>query len=402
MYLNLAFITVFAFIYSTVAGRIERSIVSGPILFLLFGLICGPTVLGLLDFQADDSEYRFIVDITLALVLFIDAANADLRVLRRNLTIPGRMLLIGMPLVIVMGVAVGCWLFPELGIFELCILATILAATDAALGKGVVSNKDVPARIREGLNAESGLNDGLAVPILFVFIALAASSGIEQDSSSLALKLVSQELGIGAVVGLAVTTVGVLLLRWGDRKGWLSEAWAPIFVVGLSLACLAVAQALHGSGYIAAFVGGLVFGYFAREHTHKLVHSAEGFSEFLAMTTWIIFGAVAVGPGWAGLSWEVALYALLSLTIIRVLPMVLALTGSGESMEGKLFLGWFGPRGLASIVFVIIVAAYGFPGYPVIESAVVCTITLCVLAHGFSANAWARSFGARSSARDGS
>ncbi len=169
-------------------------------------------------------------------------------------------------------------------------------------------------------------------------------------------------------------------------------------MVALALACFATAQSLHGSGYIAAFVGGLLFGRLAGSETAELVHSAEGIGELLALATWVMFGAAVVGQAWAGMTWQVVVYSLLSLTVIRMLPMVVSLTGTGENMESKLFLAWFGPRGLASIVFIIIVASYNLPGYSVLVHTVACTVTLCVLAHGLTANAWARAFGRRSKA----
>ena len=396
MYINLAIIAVFAFIYSAVAGRIERSMVSGPIIFLAFGLICGPYGLGILNMETGDIEMRAIVDVTLALILFIDAANADLAILRFNVKIPGRMLIIGMPLVILLGVVAGWYLFPDMAIFELCILATILAATDAALGKGVITNMVVPSRIREGLNAESGLNDGLAVPILLVFLALATGAGSDQSGAAMALSLVAKELGIGAVIGLGLTFIGVLLADWCYKKDWWSDIWKQLLDVALALACFATAQSLHGSGYIAAFVGGLLFGKLAGRETHQLVHAAEGIGELLALTTWVVFGAAVVGQAWAGMTWPIVIYSLLSLTAIRMLPMVVSLTGTGENLESKLFLAWFGPRGLASIVFIIIVGSYNLPAYSTMLHAVVCTITLCVLAHGLTANAWARGLGKRS------
>jgi NhaP-type Na+/H+ or K+/H+ antiporter len=291
---------------------------------------------------------------------------------------------------------VGWFLFPGMAIFELCILATILAATDAALGKGVITNMAVPSRIREGLNAESGLNDGLAVPIVFLFIALATGTGSDQDSTAMALSLVARELGIGIVVGLGLTFVGVVLANWCYKKGWWSDIWKQILVVALALACFATAQSLHGSGYIAAFVGGLLFGRLAGHDTHDLVFAAEGIGELLALTTWVMFGAAVLGQAWAGMTWPIIIYSLLSLTVIRMLPMVVSLTGTGENLESKLFLAWFGPRGLASIVFIIIVSSYGLPAYSTMVHTVVCTITLCVLAHGFTANAWASGLGRRS------
>ena len=396
MYTNLAIVAVFAFIYSAIAGKIERSMISGPILFIACGLICGPFGLGILNIEVENIEVRVIADLTLALILFNDAANADLSVLRSFLKIPGRMLLFGMPLVIVLGVIAGWYLFPGVSLFELCILATMLAATDAALGKGVITNQAVPARIREGLNAESGLNDGLAVPVLFVFIALATGSGNDQGSTSLALGLVARELGIGLVVGLSLTLIGVVLANWCRRRGWFSDIWKQILVVALALACFATAQSLHGSGYIAAFVGGLLFGRLVGHETHALVFAAEGIGELLALTTWVTFGAAVVGQAWAGITWPIVVYSFLSLTVIRMLPMVVSLAGTGENLESKLFLAWFGPRGLASIVFVIIVAGYELPGYLTLVHTVACTVTLCVLAHGLTANVWAKGLGARS------
>jgi NhaP-type Na+/H+ or K+/H+ antiporter len=395
MYENLAVVAIFALVFSTVAGKVEKGTITGPIIFLAFGLIAGPVGIGLLDMSVTNLELRVIADLTLALVLFIDAANADLSVLHSHSHIPQRMLLIGLPLCIALGVLCGLVVFPGVGFFELCVLATMLAATDAALGKAVVTNKAVPARIREGLNAESGLNDGLCVPILLVFLALAAGTTGDEGGTGMALTLVVREIGIGLVVGLGMTAVAALLMNFGGRRGWISEIWAQIPVVVLALACFTTAQSLHGSGYIAAFVGGLLFGHLAKAETHKLVLAAEGTAELFAMGTWVIFGAAVVGQAWPDMTWQVVLYSILSLTLIRMLPIVLSLRGIGEPIEGKLFLGWFGPRGLASIVFAVIVAGAHLPNESVLINTVVCTVTLSVLAHGLTANPLSRAFAAR-------
>ena len=395
MYENLAVLVVFAFIFSVVAGRIERSTITGPMVFIVFGVIAGPVGLGILNMETTNVELRVMADLTLALVLFIDAANADLSTLRSHARIPRRMLLIGLPLCIALGAGVGMVVFPDISLFELCILATMLAATDAALGKGVVTNKAVPARIREGLNMESGLNDGLCVPVLLVFLALATGSAGDSGSSVLALKLVAQEIGIGLGVAVVFSLVGVKLISICVQRDWFTDVWIQIPVVTLALACFATAQTLHGSGYIAAFVGGLLFGHFAKEHTHKLVMAGEGIAELLAMLTWVAFGEAAIGQSWARMTLDVVIYSLLSLTLIRMLPNVIALTGTGEKLETKLFLAWFGPRGLASIVFCIIVINADLPSESVLVSTVVCTVTLCVIAHGLTANAWAKGIARR-------
>jgi NhaP-type Na+/H+ or K+/H+ antiporter len=390
MYSNLATLAVFALLFSAMSGRIERSWVTGPIIYLIFGFLAGPMVLGLIDIEVEAVELRVIADLTLALVLFIDAANADLKTLATHAVIPRRMLLIGLPLCIVLGVAMGRLVFPDVALFELCLLATMLAATDAALGKGVVTNKAVPSRVREGLNVESGLNDGLAVPILFVFLALATGSAAKDQGGALALQLALEEIGIGVVVAVVLVSFGVQLLRIVKHRGWITEIWGQVPVVALALASFSIAQTLHGSGYIAAFVGGLLFGYMAGERTHKLVMAAEGMAELLAMFTWIVFSSVYMGTYWSTMTWDVLLYSLLSLTVIRMVPMIIALTGTGEKLETKLFLAWFGPRGLATIVFAVIVATSNLPSESIILHVVVCTITLCVIAHGVTANAWAK------------
>ncbi len=393
MYIELAIFALFVFSYSLVAGRVDRAAASGPIVFVASGFLMGPLGLAWFDGSMSRTELRVLADMTLALILFIDAANANLAILRRQFRIPSRMLLFGLPGVIFLGTLTASLLFDNLSLFEAAILGTMLAATDAALGKAVVTNKAVPTKVREGLNIESGLNDGLCVPILFVFIALAIGSGSEGGSTTLALKLVAKELGIGLVVGLGLTAVGTWAMRWCRDKGWLTEVWKQVTVVALAITCFSVAQSLHGSGYIAAFVGGLVFGFRAKDATHRLVLAAEGIGEALALLTWFVFGAAVIGQSVEYFTWEMLVYALLSLTVIRVLPIFLSLSGSGESASSKLFLGWFGPRGLASIVFAIIVVNKGVPGGKFIGMVVVLTVFFSLVAHGVSANPLAKLLG---------
>ncbi|NOR20158.1 MAG: sodium:proton antiporter [Xanthomonadales bacterium] len=392
MYQALAILAVLALVYSIVAGRIERSIISGPIIFVAVGFLCGPLVLGWFNNSVTERDLRVLADLTLAIVLFIDAANADLSVLKRQIKIPSRMLLIGLPGVIALGFGLAVVFFDGLSIFEAAILATMLAATDAALGKAVITNKAVPARVREGLNVESGLNDGLCVPVLLVFIALAEGSGTE-SGGTMAIRLVAQELGIGLIVGIGMTAVAVWLVNLCWHKGWITPIWMQVLVPALAIACFAVAQSLHGSGYIAAFTGGMLFGSLAKEHTHDLVLAAEGTGEILALLTWTAFGAAVIGHSFEMFDWNIVLYALLSLTVIRVVPIFLSLAGTGEPTSSKLFLGWFGPRGLASIVFAIIVLNKDLPGGQLMSMVVVCTVFFSLVAHGVTANPMAKWLG---------
>jgi NhaP-type Na+/H+ or K+/H+ antiporter len=395
VYEDLALLALFILIYSSVAGRIERTWVSGPIVFTLFGLFIGPVGLDLLSFKADGETIRTLAELTLALVLFTDAAGADMGVLRRTEALPARLLLIGLPLTILLGFGVGVVLFEKLSLFEVALLATMLAPTDAALGKAVVTNEAVPDPVRQGLNVESGLNDGICVPILFVFLALATGKGGEGGPWHLAMKLVAEEIGIGLAVGLALTTMAALLLKFAKGKGWLTHTWIQIPVVALALGCFAVAQFLGGSGFIAAFSGGLLFGGLAKQHRDEFLLAAEGTGDALALITWVIFGSAVVGQALGYFSWLDLVYAVLSLTLIRMLPVFISLIGMGVNTEGKLFMGWFGPRGLASIVFGVMVVNANVPNRGPIAMTVVCTIMLSILTHGITANPWAKAYGER-------
>lgn len=395
MYADLAILTAIIFFYSITSGSLERTPINGALVFIACGLAFGPFGLGLLSLDLDIGGWHTFAELTLALILFIDAANANLDELKYSFRIPQRLLVIALPLIILLGFAVGISLFDELTLLEIVILATILAPTDAALGKAVVTNENVPTNIREGLNVESGLNDGICVPILLVFLALATASGGEGSTSIFALKLFAQQIGIGVAVGVVLTVLGTWLLKICADRGWVTETWKQLPVVALAVACFAVAQGLGGSGFIASFVGGMLFGWIAKQHKHGLLLAAEGTGDTLALIIWVIFGADIVGVAFAYFSWKVVLYALLSLTLIRMLPVFLVLAGRGLRTDEKLFIGWFGPRGLASIVFTAIVLHEHLPGGKTIAIIVVWTIIISIVAHGLSANPLAALLGAR-------
>jgi len=385
MYHNLALIGAFVFFYSILSGGLERTPINGAVVFTAFGLLLGPIGVGWLTLEADFEALSTLAELTLALVLFTDAANANLRELEHSFHIPLRLLLIGLPLTILLGMGAGFLIFDGLGLLEIAILATMLAPTDAALGKAVVSDESVPANIREGLNVESGLNDGICVPILFIFLALATNTGQAEGTSMLAVRLTAEAIGIGAAVGAGLTFLGVRLLKMCSDRGWITETWRQLPVPGLAVTCFAVAQWLGGSGFIACFVGGLLFGGLEKRHKHGLLLAAEGTGDTLALITWVVFGAVVVGQSIGAFSWKVVLYALLSLTVVRMMPVFLVLGGLRLRTDEKLFMGWFGPRGLASIVFAVIVINAHLPGGTTLSMTVVCTILLSIIGHGLSA-----------------
>lgn len=395
MYQNLAILFLFALLYSMMSGRLERMAVNGAVVYVAFGALFGPVGFGLLDLSIEREGIRVLAELTLALVLFADASNADLGVVRRAIRLPGRMLLVGLPLAILLGFGIGVLVFPGLGLLEVAILATMLAPTDAALGKAVVSNPVVPAPVREGLNVESGLNDGICVPILLTFLALATTGSGGESGIGLALSLVAEEIGIGLAVGVGLTVVASRALKGALEHDWLEGAWLGIPIGALAFACFALAQHMGGSGFIACFAGGLVFSALAPDQKRELLERAEGTGEVLSLVTWVVFGAAVVLQHPGGFDWRVFLYALLSLSVVRMLPIYVSLTGLDMRPDAKLFVGWFGPRGLASIVFLVMVVNENLPGSSTIAATVVAVVVLSVVAHGLTANPLAARFGAR-------
>jgi len=398
MYPNAAVLAAFVLIYSAIAGRVERSWISGPIVFTGIGLLLGPDGLGVLRLDIGGEGLRTLAELTLAMVLFTDAANADFAVVRRNLGLPERLLLIGLPLTILLGFLGAAIVFPSLGVLEMALLAAMLAPTDAALGKPVVTNQAVPAVMREALNLESGLNDGICVPIVVLLLGLAVGTQIEGDKAAHAARVVVEAIGIGAVVGLVLTWCAVQMLHFAQRRGWLGEQWIEIPIIALAAACFAAAQAVGGSGFIACFVGGLLLSGLRERHKGELLHGAESTGETLALITWVVFGAVVVARLLDRVSWPALLYAVLSLTVIRMLPVFLCLLGTRTSAADKLFIGWFGPRGLATIVFAVLVLDEKLPGNDTIMLAAGWTVLLSVFAHGVSANPLVKAIGKRASA----
>jgi NhaP-type Na+/H+ or K+/H+ antiporter len=394
----LAVFALFALVFSVVAPRLQRTWISEAIVFTLFGALVGPLGAGWLKLSPTAETIRVLAELTLALVLFSDAAGANLNILRRFSKLPVRLLGVALPLIILLGYGLARWIFPGLSAFEAALLAVMLAPTDAALGNAVITNPVVPERFREGLNVESGLNDGICVPILFVFLTLAEGTTEGHRPGMLTVIYLVEEIGIGVAVGVLVTGVAVALLRLARKRGWHSEVWEQLPVVATAFACFATAQALGGSGFIASFVGGLFFNARIFASHERLLESAEGVGKAFSLITWVVFGAVVLDPTLRRLTWQVALYGVLSLTVIRMAPVFFSLAGMGLRTEAKLFTGWFGPRGLASIVFVVIVLNAHLPGGDVLLHVVAFTVLLSVLFHGLTAVPWAARFGRREEA----
>ena len=396
---SLAIIAALVLGYAGLSRRLERTVFTAPMLFVAAGLLVGTEVLGWLDLGIESSAVRVLAEATLTLVLFADASRIDLAALRREIALPARLLGIGLPLTIAAGTVVAALLFTQLSWIEALVLAIVLAPTDAALGQAVVTDPRLPGRIRQGLNVESGLNDGICVPLLF--IALAAA---EADENAItvhhAVQLVFEEIGWGLVGGVVAGVVGAIVLGFVERRELVAPEWLQVIPLSAAALSYGIAAPLGGSGFIAAFVAGLVFGVLHRSHGGETTYLVDAGGQVLNGVTFIVFGALALGPALHVLDWRIALYAVLSLTLARMLPVALALLGLRARRPTVAFVGWFGPRGLASIVFAIIVLeGSALTHVDLVVATVLITVALSVFAHGVTAlpltAAYARWYAAR-------
>ena len=370
---------------AAVSRRLAGTPITPAMVFVAFGLLVGPKALDGVDLSSTGSAVRVLAEATLALVLFCDASRIDLSQLRRGRDVPVRLLGIGLPLTILLGAVAAALLFGKLSAEEAVILAIVLAPTDAALGQAVVTEPRVPQRIRQGLNVESGLNDGICVPLLFAAVAAAdVESEISGGRSPGTLLL--EEIGFGVLGGVVAGLLIAAIIIQADRRDLIAPVWRPVIPAAGAALAYGIASALDGSGFIAAFVGGIVFRLALRRDPEELNQLSEEVGSVLDGVTFLLFGAILLGPALTELSWELALYAVLSLTLVRMIPVAIAMWGSHARRPTVGFLGWFGPRGLASIVFaVIVVEESNLPHEHLIVLAIYLTVGLSVLAHGLTA-----------------
>ncbi|QPN66618.1 cation:proton antiporter [Synechococcus sp. CBW1006] len=385
-YLDWAILAVLVFAYGLVAGRLKQTPLSGAVVFLLTGLILGPAGLGWLGINVTSENLRTIAELTLALILFTDAATANLPVLRDSRRLPIRLLALGLPLTILLGMGVAQLLLPALSPVEAAILSVVLAPTDAALGQPVVTNPAVPVAVREDLSAESGLNDGICVPLLLSLLAMAQKGSGAGDGVLLLGWLFLEQVGLGLVLGCGLAFLAARCRDLCLRRRWITSDWQPVLAIALPVCCFALAQQLGGSGFIACFCGGLTFGGLTpQERKQEELVAAEATADVLSLLTWVAFGSAVVALSFPQLSATTLLYGLFSLTLVRMVPVALATLGLRIGLWTTLFVGWFGPRGLASIVFGLLVLDSPLVHGSTIASIAASTVLLSIAAHGLSA-----------------
>jgi NhaP-type Na+/H+ or K+/H+ antiporter len=396
----LAVFTVLLFVYSLLSSRLDRSVVTAPMVFTAAGMAVFFALGHVPSWEGDREFFLRVVEVGLVLLLFTDASRTDIKTLKDIRNLPARLLSVGMLLTIAVGAGAALLVFPSLSIWEAGILSAILAPTDAGLGQVIVTSPRVPMRIRQALNVEAGLNDGLSVPFLFFFIALADSGTGTERNANLA-RLVLEQLGYGAVVGVAIGVAGGWLLTWARRRELMALSFLQLAVVALPLLCLMASEAAAASMFIAAFFAGLAVQVGFRDVGRHSVEFAEEWGQLFNLAVFFVFGLLAARALSEFDRW-LALYAFLSLTVARMLPVAIALIGTRLKWETQVFMGWFGPRGLASIALgmVYLQDAPDLPGNDTIRLAVMLTVLVSIFAHGLSATPGIEIYARRLAAHD--
>jgi NhaP-type Na+/H+ or K+/H+ antiporter len=370
-------------LYGIVSRPLDKRGVTSALVFTVVGLAVGTAGLELIEVELESTVAETLTEIALALLLFSDAARLDPIELRRHRAWPSRLLLVGLPLTLVLGTGAGLLVFPGMALASAFLLSTMLASTDAALGQRVVTDEAVPERVRQALDVESGLNDGLAVPFFLVAVDLARAE-LTTGFTWAVVWNAAEQIGWGLVAGIGAGALGGLLFRLAARRGWLEGMWRQIVPLAVALLAFTAAVEFGGSGFIAAFVGGMAYGYVSRERQLSAMYFTEQAGDLLAALVWIGFGAAALAWAAPHVTWQIVVYALLSLTVVRMLPVAIAFWRTGAKPQTVAFIGWFGPRGLASIVFALLALEEGVPDSTTLLTTVVVTVALSVLAHGLT------------------
>jgi NhaP-type Na+/H+ or K+/H+ antiporter len=384
------------FLWGTVGARFERADLTAPIVFTALG--AGMVWLGLIDVNGAPEPLRPLTELALVWVLFSDAARVRIPDLRADVARYARLLGVGLPLTILAGWGLAKWLFPDLDGWLALLVAAALAPTDAALGLPVVTNPVVPSRVRRLITVESGLNDGIVTPV--VMLAIAGAATVESTGIGGGIGHAFAQLAVGALIGVAIGVAGGYLLRLTRRKGWVAEDFAGVAVLALALVAYLLALVVDGNGFVAAFCGGLAFGAAAGRRGPSELVFLEQASGMVSLLVWLAFGAVAIPILLDRWSPVILLYAVLSLTVVRMLPVAIAAIGSGLDRDTVLFIGWFGPRGLASLVFALLaLEELGESDAALAVTIIAATVFLSVIAHGASAAPLASLYGKAAAAR---
>lgn len=385
-------------LYGLVSGPLGRTVAPAPLVFAFVGLAIGSAGLAVIAIAPGAQWLLLFAEATLALVLFADASRLSPRKLWAEHRLAQRMLLIGLPLAILLGAIAAKLVFPALSWAEAALLGALLAPTDAALGLPVVENDDVPERIRDTIVVESGLNDGLSVPAVLLFAALAGLVSIGGEGWDFWTGFAARQIGLGLAIGVALGAAGGWAISRAHNSGLLDGRYETLACIGVVGAAFVGAQLSGGNAFVACFVAGIAFAATSLEPTGAVAKFVEQEGRFFSLTMFFVFGLALAPTALGAFDWRYLGYAALSLTAIRIGAVALSLLGTGLRWPTIAFLGWFGPRGLATIVFVLIIHSQGTLSETVSATAFVAVL-LSILLHGVTAAPLARLYAHSAAAR---
>ena len=397
----LIFFALLLFAFGLFSRLAERKSVTGPMVFMTVGILGSSLAFGFFHVTPAMGPVKLVAELALILVLFIDATMIDRSALAgASPRIPHRLLLIGLPLTMILGTGLGVLMFDGISIWAIVMMALILSPTDAALGQAVVKSEDVPIRIRQSISVESGLNDGIALPPLLICMALLGAEAGDHEGAWLGF--VIKQITLGPVVGLAVGWIGGTLIQRMSDRGWMEETYQRLSALPMAILAFAFAESVGGNGFISAFVAGLglTMGITSTHVRHQIQEFGETEGTQLILVVFLIFGLAMVPVAAQYWGWRELVYALASLTVLRMVPVAISMIGGKLDWKTVAFIGWFGPRGIASVLYLLMaVAAIGLEGYETVMSVIVLTIAISVYAHGISATPLSRRYGASTNDR---
>ncbi|WP_435140344.1 cation:proton antiporter domain-containing protein [Pseudopelagicola sp. nBUS_19] len=381
----LVYIALLMLLYCLFSGRIGSWGITMPMVFLAIGVAFsfGGPVLTL----ASVGVFHNLAEITLALLLFADATVLRRQTLENIRQRTFRMLAFGLPCAIFLGAIINLLLLPSWPLWEACLLAALLAPTDAALGQSIQSNEYIPQALRDVINAESGLNDGLALPFVIFFAGLAIGGGEGDHSGTKLLPLIASQIGLGAFVGLAGGFAAGKLRNFVLRRNMMDQGLGKTVSLVLVGFIFFAADHVGGNSFIAVFIGGIAFANAVDGPVHHARHFLEGDGQFLAILSFFFIGMLFVPEAFNYLTMNDLLIVVISLFAVRPVAIWLSLIGTETTINERLFYGWFGPRGLATVLFAVFVVM-DFEEVKNIDgifTIVITAVLISAYAHGITA-----------------
>jgi len=364
----------------------DKSVITAPMVFVSLGLLASYFPVNFLTGGANAPSVKVFAELALIMVLFTDASTINVSDLKKEKQFPARLLFIGLPLTMLLGFLLAIPLFPSSNYWVLALMAFILSPTDAALGQAVVTSKLVPEKIRQTINVESGLNDGIALPPILICLAVLSTSPSVDTTVDYWVFFTLKQFVFGPLIGGLVGWIGGWLVDKSSSKGWMNPTFQRLASLALAILAFSLAEMVHGNGFIAAFFAGLMLGTHSPTTRERLKDFGEAESQALALFIFLLFGMIIVPMAYPFWNFSTLIYAILSLTVIRMIPVTISLFGAKLSWKTIAFIGWFGPRGIASVLYLLLVVIeIGLKGFEQVLSIIVLTVLLSIFLHGITA-----------------